>query len=214
MANPVSAKPLEAISLKRSKIADADKVRYRVYRAEGDFVAVIAESALMAMKVSGIMNPHRIVRDLPNEMVAIEAQRMAAADESTPRVILPVEQQRPEGSFRSTDMGDRIAPSEGDFVPMQVKDFQKKRQIPWARILTPEMVEQAQSAARPAPVPVAPPAAPPQETLEAPVVDVVEPLAEIQPEPVVAAPVSLPEAAPIADTGVLSEDEVQQLLNG
>jgi hypothetical protein len=59
---------IESIAIRRAVIADSDKVRYRVYSSPTEFIAVIAESALMAVKVSGISKPHKIVRDLPNRL--------------------------------------------------------------------------------------------------------------------------------------------------
>jgi|GEM_PF-3305877 len=203
---------IEAIAVKRATLADSDKVRYRVYRSEGDFVAVIAESALMAMKVSGIMTPHRIVRDLPNEGIAIEAQRMSKVSDSEPRVNLATKQTRTDGARMNTEMADNTLPVESGFVAMQVKDFQRKT-VPWARILTPEMVEQAQAKSKPTapaapfPVPVMQeplPAAPPPEPESAPVKEAAPPLkASTRQEP-----------APAAEPDVLSEEEVQKLLNG
>lgn len=207
MSKP-TAKGIEAIAVKRAALADADKVRYRVYRDEVDFVAVIAESALMAMKVSGINTPHRIVRDLPSEGVAIEAKRMAKVENAAEKVMLAVEQKRAEHITLKAELPEANPDAAAaGFVPMQVKDFQKKK-TSWARILSPDEVEQAQAAAKPAPQPAPPPVA-------APVVEEIEPIAaapamEAMPaaEP---APVEPP--PPPADTGVLSEEEVQKLLN-
>lgn len=69
---------LKPIALKRKAVSDSDKVRYRVYTSPEEFVAVIAENALMALKVSGVATPYRIVRDLPLAGSAIEPQRLTA----------------------------------------------------------------------------------------------------------------------------------------
>ncbi|MEJ0010116.1 MAG: hypothetical protein WDN72_06160 [Alphaproteobacteria bacterium] len=49
----VPVQELEAITVRRARVADAGKVRYRVYSTPTEFIAVIAESALMAVKVAG-----------------------------------------------------------------------------------------------------------------------------------------------------------------
>ena len=64
-AEPIELDELKPVALKRKALAQGDKVRYRVYKNPTEFVAVIAENALMAMKMSGVGNPHRILRDLP-----------------------------------------------------------------------------------------------------------------------------------------------------
>lgn len=201
------AQGIEAIAVKRATLADADKVRYRVYRTEQDFVAVIAESALMAMKVSGISTPHRIVRDLPSEGIAIEARRMAK-DEGTITVPLATERSKPEGRLTAEIEIREPAPGSG-FIPMQVKDFERKK-TPWARILSPHEVEQAQAAAKPATAPPPPAAMAPPPPPPAPEPEPVIEAPPAPPEPVATAPEPSP---PPADTGVLSEEEVQRLLN-
>lgn len=67
---------LKPVALKRKAVAHSDKVRYRVYVSPHEFVAVIAENALMAMKLSGVTTPHRIVRDLPLAQNSVEGDRL------------------------------------------------------------------------------------------------------------------------------------------
>lgn len=225
MRNPVSGKGIEAIAVKRATLADADKVRYRVYRSDDDFIAVIAESALMAMKVSGISNPLRIVRDLPTEGVAVEAQRIAK-EATAKHVMLPVEK-KAEAKLK-IEIAEAATPADKGFVPMVVKDFGAKRSN-FVRVLSPEMVAQLQAAA-PAAVqaPVAPAPAAPEPVMPAPEPVAMEmappepthvefpsaPESHPEPEPASApAPAMQPPAPPTAP-GVLSEEEVQQLLNG
>ncbi len=208
MKSSMSSEGMEALGLKRATFEGNDKVRYRVYREEGDFVAVIAESALMAMKVSGIMNPHRIVRDLPNEHVTIEAQRLSKTADNAP-VMMALQQKNPERTRLNAEMNETPpTPLNDRFVPMKVKDLDQKNSKPWARVLTPDMVEQAQAKAappEPKPEPVAPPAPPSQPEPE----PVQEPEPELAPEPAEAPP-----SEPAGDPDVLSEEEVQKLLNG
>jgi hypothetical protein len=56
-------------------------VRYFVYRTPTDYVAVIAESALMALKLAEIPSPHKIVRDLPlSGRDALASDRLSPAE--------------------------------------------------------------------------------------------------------------------------------------
>jgi hypothetical protein len=196
---------IESLAVMRAKVADSDKVRYRVYRDATDFIAVIAESALMAMKVSGIAVPYRIVRDLPSTGIAIEAQKMASRN-TDEQVSLPTEQSKKPGkSFLNAEIDDKTVPLDAQFVPIGMGDL-KKKSIPWARVLTPEMVSDIRQsqpeAPAPKPAPAAAPAAAPVPTPQAaPAMDEVE----IEPSPQTAPP---PE-----DAEPLSEEEVQKLLN-
>lgn len=58
-------KPLESISIRHSQVKEGKKVRYFVYRSETEYVAVVAESALMALRLSEVKEPFKILRDLP-----------------------------------------------------------------------------------------------------------------------------------------------------
>lgn len=220
MAKPLSGeKAIEALALKRARITDRDKVRYRVYRAPNDFVAVIAESALMAMKVAGVDNPFRIVRDLPNEQAALQAERVARLADDPP-VMLPTERKKKEDELLRTELPESKKDSAADFVPMQAKDFEKKPRS-WARVLTPDMVEQLRQQKPAGGEPQAAPAA--AAPAQAPAAPVAEPIAEM-PTPEAPAAPPLPQAPPpaaaapaepeAAAPGVLSETEVNQLLNG
>lgn len=178
---------LEALAVRRTSMTDADKVRYRVYRTKDEFIAVIAESALMAVKVSGITDPQRIVRDLPSEGVAIHAERMVAGD-SGQRVSFGLEKLTKETQF-AMPKAEESTPK-GDFVPMQIRDLDQKRGRS-IRILSAKDLDTIMGAA---PAPVDQAAAQP-----APAV------------PVAAAP----EPEPEADTpgGELTPEQVQALLN-
>lgn len=139
---------IEAIAVRRAVIADADKVRYRVYRTADDFIAVIAESALMAVKVSGIAEPYRIVRDLPSDGVSLEAERMAKI--STPEKIslaLEPKASKPE----AIEFPEAVR---GDFVPMKLRDFEQKSHKK-LRILSPAQLDQLQAPSPPPQAPVA-----------------------------------------------------------
>ncbi len=210
MKKSLEGQGIEAIAVKRAAVVDSDKVRYRVYRSADDFVAVIAESALLAMRVSGIDKPYRIVRDLPTEGISIEAQRLHQLDDE-PRVMLNATfKTKPDEAFK-TEMPKPGSQKSPEFVPMQVKDFERKK-TPWTRILTANMVDPVAAA------PAAPPkAAPPMAKVipPEPVEPIVEPPLAETAAPLPAEPEPAAEAAPPAvESDTLSEEEVQRLLNG
>lgn len=221
---------MESISVRRATLADADKVRYRVYSNPSEFVAVIAESALMAVKVSGVAKPYKIMRDLPTEGIAIEAQRMSQVA-STERVSLGTARLADQLHFQ-TEMPEASSPL-GPFVPLPLADLRSKSG-PRARILTPEMLQQiidqyhtqteglAVAAAVPnvvvnaAPPSVPAPAATAEERIiAAPIALSVEQritqLADELLPPSTAADHTTPNAA--ADAPDLSSDDVAKLLN-
>lgn len=214
---------IESITVRRAAVADADKVRYRVYSTPTEFVAVIAESALMAVKAAGVAKPHKIVRDLPAAGVAIEAQKMAKKEASAPRVPLNLQQTSGIEKRVITDLLPKEQIQKDPlFKPMTIGDLQRKG-LPRARILSPELlsqiIEEHTKAVMPAPVeppPVAP--APPASAT----------LSEIRNTPVFDAELSTEEritklAAEVlpGDLDVappeekeLSPEEVEKLLNG
>ena len=214
---------IEAITLRRANVADTDKVRYRVYSTPSEYIAVIAESALMAVKVSGIRKPHKIVRDLPTEGVAIEAKKMAAMDTNAARVsVTTTKIEKPEQLSAELKAVDPNL-IQTLFRPMNISDLQAKG-IGRARILPPdllnEIIEQHAKATMP-PAPVAPPPA------AAPVQEVIMPEPEPEPEPLPPAPEPtpqerifemakdvLPPASEPQGEHELSPEEVAKLLNG
>jgi anthranilate/para-aminobenzoate synthase component I len=134
---------IESIAIRRAVIADSDKVRYRVYSSPTEFIAVIAESALMAVKVSGISKPHKIVRDLPTEGIAIEAKKMASIDPNALRITLPTEKTESEKQLVAQLGAERNMEKEKQesFKAMNIADLQNKGG-PRARILPPEMLSE------------------------------------------------------------------------
>lgn len=181
---------LEALAVRRTTLTDADKVRYRVYRSPNDYVAVIAESALMAVKVSGVAEPQRIVRDLPSEGVAIHAERMEKGDSGI-RVNFAMERVVKETQLNLPP--EAPVKAEGAFVPMKLRDLDQKRSRPM-RILSPSDLETLVAAA-------AEPAM--AETMPAPSMDAM-------PE----AEAVVPEAAPevVASDDTLTPEQVADLL--
>jgi hypothetical protein len=74
-------RPLETVSVRHAQVTDGKQVRYFVYRTPTDYVAVIAESALMALKLAEIPSPYKIVRDLPlSGKDALPADRLSPAE--------------------------------------------------------------------------------------------------------------------------------------
>lgn len=212
---------LESLTIRRAKVADADKVRYRVYSTPTDFIAVIAESALLAVRAAGISKPHKIVRDLPTEGVAIEAQRMANVP--TPeQITMPTK--RPDKPVQMKVDLARVDPNAraGLFKTMTLKDLPGGK-LGSARILPPEMLNEiidehlksigaVPAAAEPAPV-ISPPAAVEEE---APVVPapVPEPHMSTEEKITQMAAEVLPSEADLKQEENLSPDEVEKLLNG
>lgn len=111
------------MAVTRATILDGDKVRYRVYTSPTEFIAVIAENALMAVKTAGVAEPHRIVRDLPTEGVSLKAEKLARQEvaEQVMLAMAPVE--------RSQAMTTEIAPVSplaDDFVPLHLRDLERR----------------------------------------------------------------------------------------
>jgi hypothetical protein len=212
----MKAKPgtLESIAVRRAVVADADKVRYRVYSSPTEFIAVIAESALMAVKVAGIKRPHKIVRDLPTDGVAIEAKKMAAvSDIEAVHMVLPTVKTA-DDKRQVKDFMPRVAPTkESLFKPMNLGDLQSHSGNR-ARIIPPdllnEIIEEHTKATMPAQallpemVPAATPApevnSVPRETTKESLMEMADNL--------------LPPSEPMAQDAPLSPEEVEKLLNG
>ena len=128
---------MQPLDVRRAVVADADQVRYRVYSSPIEFVAVIAENALMAVKVSGIKAPYKIMRDFPTDGVAIAAKRMAEI-KVPQKVTLPTVK-----VIDKTDMKAELAPNNPSaqerFVPMDLVALQHQHG-PRSRILPPDML--------------------------------------------------------------------------
>lgn len=131
---------LEPFAVRRAELVDKDKVRYRVYSNPTEFVAVIAENALLAVKLSGISKPHKIVRDLPTETVAIEAQKMAKiGDVSSPKVPFSMTPGSAE-ALTINDLPEKNEVSkEALFKPISIADMKAPVSVN-ARILPPQLL--------------------------------------------------------------------------
>ncbi len=130
---------IEAIALRRATLVDPDKVRYRVYSTPTEFIAVIAESALMAVKVSGIAKPHRIVRDLPTAGASVTAQNISPPNHEAARVPLPTQMTEKKAIHVAPHEVAKKANPDEQFQPLDMRDLQKKSSVR-ARILSPQML--------------------------------------------------------------------------
>jgi hypothetical protein len=216
---------MKALAVRRANVVDADKVRYRVYRTPTDFIAVIAENALMAVRVAGITNPHKIVRDLPTEGIAIEAQRLSTLpDDTNEKVLFGVERREKQTLTVTPPSADQVPTKESLFKPMAIGDLQREGRI-GARIIPPdlllELIEDhakahnaATHAAAPVP-PAAPASAPPPPITAA----ALPPAASTPQERLLAAAAAMPHSPPTppsahTPTETLSAEEVEKLLHG
>lgn len=211
---------LEAISIRRTSIEGAGKVRYRVYTSPNEFTTVEAESALMAVRASGVKTPHKIVREMPGEGGKVEAQRLVK-EETAPAVTNPhnARPAREEMKQLLTELAEKPSEESILFVPMDLADMRSKG-MTRARILPAEMLQEIiEEHARQHPPEVAAPPPPPEEPMTP------EPavLHRPPPEPSQAEKVAAladQVLQPAGDTPVtpavepeLSPEEVQKLLN-
>lgn len=235
--NEPTSHEINPFSIRRATILHADTVRYRVYTSPTDFVMVVAENALLALRVAGIATPHKIVRDFPALESFLEDGTLVP--ETAEATFLLAQQENKTVTAELPSAEDADADADAPFVPITLTDLQSKNSHR-QRILPPEMVQEiiAQHAAQSMPAPESPPVPsppPPPATENAEAVDVpptapaaaiVEaarepaPQVETEAEPMLSphekitqlADQLLPPAAPVADT--LTPEEVEKLLNG
>ncbi len=219
---------LQSISVRRAKLADAGAARYRVYSSPSEFVVVIAESALMAVRLSEIATPYKIVRDMGADGASIGAEQMAAREEVPEQVMLSMER-KAEDAAPITSALNAPKPENPPFTPLHLSDLQNKGGRS-ERILSPSIASEIDDTP-PAPMPP-PPAAPLPSAAPAEPVAVTEetPTQEV---PAAEAPAAAePELSPaekvnqMADALLpptegdapeekeLSPEEVEKLLNG
>lgn len=219
---------LEAITVRRANVVDGDVVRYRVYSSPIKFVVVVADSALMAIKASGIAKPHKIMRDLLTDGVAVEAQKIAPS-QSQERVVIRTAEI--EQSDLVAELPDTTVSAEEVFVPLGITEL-RNQSASRVRILSPDMVSeiieqhtkrqvdqpaeiapvQAPASIQPEPViaepPPAPPPAPPEPSIE-------EKMTQLAQEVLPSIEDLDPEFHPKApERKELSKEEVEKLLNG
>ncbi len=211
---------LEAISIRRTSIADANKVRYRVYTSANEFTVVVAESALMAVRASGVKVPHKIVREMPGEGGKIEAQKLVKEESAAPVAVNPhnARPAREEMKQLLTELAEKSSEESILFVPMDLADMRSKG-MSRARILPAEMLQEIiEEHVKTHPPEVAAPVAAP--VVETPPVELHRPPPEPSQAEKVAAladqvlqPISETPAEQPAAEPELSPEEVQKLLN-
>jgi hypothetical protein len=209
-------KTLETFSIRRTNVAEGDKVRYRVYTNAVEYVAVIADSALMAVRVSGVKNPYKILRDIPTSGISVGAERMAPREEKQEYVAFPLEAEEEPISQRIVELSDKAPSEDQSFVAVKVTDLQYNGAR--ASILSPDLMhtiiedyakkqEETQTVEAPT-VPELVAAAPP-ETQVTPEETITQLASEVLPS---AAEVASAQPKP-EEEAVLSPEEVQKLLN-
>lgn len=179
---------MESVALRRAHLTGVKQVRYRVYQSPTEFIAVIAESALLAIRIAGVAEPYKVVRDLPSVAIALEKGQIEVP-ESIERVSLPTAQ-----STAGALMMDPDAERQADdpFVVMPMADIHKKK-IPTTSVLSRAQGMDYFGVPNDAP------------TLSAPA-----PKSLFTPEP--PPPIAAPEPLPETTGEVLSQDEVAKLL--
>lgn len=124
---------LQALQIKHIPIKDKEVVRYRVYSDAHNFVAVIAENALMAIEAAGIPEPYKLVRDLifdrPLGETDLELEK-AALHEIIPHA--PIEKSK------SFDMNAMPRNNPQDFVALSLDALSKKEKETPKPNLAPE----------------------------------------------------------------------------
>lgn len=216
---------IRTLAIRHSEIIDHDKVRYRVYRSANEYIAVIAENALMAMKLSGVSEPYKVVRDLFHDGVAIEATKLRSSEE-TPEITMSLsaktgdEKKEKIAGFKKLELAEPFQPlSLGQLKQPRISDdhivnapeMMKHIQIdPLAYAMATRSDAAVQMAAQHAPV--MPP--PPEPVIEPQQTAISEPIMEEAVVPVEATPTA-PEPPPAPVTygeEVLPTDEIARLL--
>lgn len=114
---------IQPISVRHTHIIDNDKVRYRVYRSPTEYIAVIAENALMAMKLSGVNEPYKVMRDLHHDGVAIEASKLRD-NEETPQIHIRLTQQTADEQKKHIDGFQKIE-IDHPFMPLSLGELKQ-----------------------------------------------------------------------------------------
>lgn len=209
-------KPIEPLALRRATIVDRDKIRYRVYRAPNDFVAVIAENALMAMRIADITKPYKILRDLPASQLELASERIERTQEDVSLALAPQEMGE---LFAHMPSPEEVAAQVEGFTPLSIGELQRE-ETRRSSIIPPEMIQDIISehqlhgpAPSPpaAPEPSAPAPAPPPPTPTLTPAKLLQMADEILPPP--QAEATGDAVARALQDGVLTPEEVEKLLN-
>lgn len=176
---------LEVLTLKHGHFTDLNRVRYRVYQSATEYIAVIAESALMAIRISGVKEPTKVVRDVPTLHASVE-KGVVHIEESAERVPMPT--MKPDIKPFFNEVVPKVAE---DFISVTLADLHLKKTPNESVISRRDGMKGLQDVPETAPT-----------LTKAPLAPVVESLPPIQ------------EAGPPADTGdkPLSSEEIAKLL--
>jgi len=116
---------IQPITVRHAEIIDQDKVRYRVYRSPTEYIAVIAENALMAMKLSGVDQPYKVMRDLFHEGMQVEAARMRESEDG-PNIAIRLTPQSPEDK-KDTIGNFAVVNLDQPFTPLMLNELKQPR---------------------------------------------------------------------------------------
>ncbi|MFO0456723.1 MAG: hypothetical protein ACK5ZH_04070 [Alphaproteobacteria bacterium] len=146
-------RPLESLSVRHAQVTDGKQVRYFVYRTPTDYVAVIAESALMALKLAEIPSPYKIVRDLPlSGRDALASDRLIPAEIGDKFTLSLTEAPEKVNHVDIPIVKNPLA----DFSAMKLADLHRHK-LKNQFIVTPQqMLEKLAAASAPKPDPAAP----------------------------------------------------------
>lgn len=152
---------MQHLTIKRIPVKNANTVRYRVYRSADEFVAVIAENALMAMKLTGINEPYKVVRDLISEEGSVPESSLDK--EHADSIMLST---TPAAKAKEKpDMRNFAASNVQGFTALSMGDLRKDNSMLEGVIASPKLLRVLEAT----PPEVQMPAEP--ETLQAPVVE-------------------------------------------
>lgn len=147
---------MQHLTIKRIPVKNANTVRYRVYTSEDEFVAVIAENALMAMKLTGINEPHKVVRDLISEEGAVpESALDIERTELLNLATTPAAKAKEKPDMRNFSAANTIG-----FTPLSMGELRKESDFVESVIASPKLIRVLEEAPPPAPEPQVAPAAP------------------------------------------------------
>lgn len=141
-------KSMQHLTIKRIPVKNADTVRYRVYTSADEFVAVIAENALMAMKLTGINEPYKVVRDLISEEGSVPAEVLDREKAELMSLITVPEKK----AHTKPDLMQFTNPSVDGFKPLSMGELRKDESILESVLKSPKLIQVLEEAPVAAPV--------------------------------------------------------------
>lgn len=197
---------MQHLTIKRIPVKNANTVRYRVYTTADEFVAVIAENALMAMKLTGIAQPHKVVRDLISE----EGSVPESALDKEHTELLNLATTPTAKSLEKLDPRNFAVANQHGFMPLSMGELRKESDFVESVIASPKLIRVLEDA---------PPAPPPAAAVETP--PVIEAAAQVvaaqEPQEAEVAPLDMAQQALVEKAmpaEPLSAKDVVDLLSG